>query len=239
MMRPAVLIVAVAAGLGVAACGSSGGDRSATGTAPLPLTRSTTVPGTPRRIDTYSPTTTSVASTPSSPATVTTATITQPDSGGAGLTTGTAAAAAECTAPDLTVAAVPPNGATGTVVLGFTLTNTGAQACETYGWPGVTFVDSAGNVVTTLTTRTTSDILGSTPPTRFSIASGGEASFRVTVRDSNADGGEGGCGSYSHLQVIAPNDTSAMAVKLPDGAVDVCGAAQISPLEPGSSATGQ
>ena len=46
-------------------------------------------------------------------------------------------------------------------------------------------------------------------------------------------------GSYSTVQIIAPSDTATMQVELPDGPAEVCGAAAISALEPGTSATGQ
>ena len=241
VMRRTHLAAALAVALLLTACGStrsSDATPGATSTVTIVRTR-TTATAPPLSTTATPPPTTATASTP---ATVSTATITTPDSGGAGLTTDTGvttAAAAECVAGDLTPAAVPPNGATGTVVLGFTLTNRSARACVTYGWPGIAFVNSAGSAVATQTTRTSSDILGATPPTRFTIAPGEQASFRITVHDSNDQGGEGGCGSYGTVQIIAPNDTATMQVKLPDGPAEVCGAAAISPLEPGASATGQ
>ncbi len=237
-MRCYATVAALCSALVLAACGSaSSSDTSASTAASTPtLSQASTTATTPRRTYTYTSPPTTTASVPA--ATVTTATITKPDSGGAGLTTDTTAAS-ECVAADLNAAAVPPNGATGTVVLGFTLENTSSQPCDTYGWPGIAFVNSAGTAVATQTTRTTSDILGSTPPTRFTIAPGAQASFRLTVHDSNDQGGEGGCGSYSTVQIIAPNDTATIRVKLPNGPAEVCGAADVSPLEPGTSATGQ
>jgi hypothetical protein len=239
-MRLRVLVVAGGAALAVAACGSAQtGDESSPSTRPTSSAPAHTVAVTPTVPGSDTATTLTVTTSPASGATVSTATITQPDSGGAGLTTVTTAAAAQCTAADLTAAAVPPNGATGTVVLGFTLKNTSAQACGTYGWPGIAFVDAAGSAVATQSTRTTADILGSTPPIRFTLPPAGEASFRITVHDSNDQGGEAGCGSYRTVQIIAPDDTATMRVTLPDGPAEVCGAAAISPLEPGTSATGQ
>jgi hypothetical protein len=233
-MRRHVTAAAICLALGVAACGSTSSSDNVPATGQATSTaRSSGTPTAPRRTYTYAATSPSTAS---APATVTTATITQPDSGGAGLTGASTAAVSECTAADLSAAAVPPNGAAGTVVFGFTLRNTGSEACDTYGWPGIAFVSSAGAVVATQTTRTTRDILGSTPPTKFTVAPGAQASFRVTVRDSND---QGGCGSYSTVQIIAPNDTATTRVKLPNGPAEVCGAASVSPLEPGTSATGQ
>jgi hypothetical protein len=245
-MRLTTLAAAVCVTVGIAACGASNSsDNGVSNPEPATVTQPATVATTPTQTDTATLSTTTTtttatrATTPTTPATVTTATITRPDSGGAGLTTTASVSAAACVAADLTPVAAPPNGATGTVVLGFILKNTSPQACSTYGWPGIAFVDSAGDPVATQTTRTTSDILGSTPPRTFSIAAGGEASFRVTVHDSNDQGGESGCGSYATVQIIAPNDTATMRVKLPDGPAEVCGAAAVSPLEPGTSATGQ
>ncbi len=233
-MRATTIVAALCAALGVAACGGSNPSDNAVTDTGSATTSPTSTAAAPTRSSTSSTPSTGTATTPTAS---TPATITRPDSGGAGLTTDTTAA--ECVAADLTPAAVPPNGATGTVVLGFTLTNASSQSCDTYGWPGIAFVNAAGSVVSTQTTRTTSDILGSTPATKFTIGPGNEASFRLTVHDSNDQGGEGGCGSYSTVQIIAPNDTATMRVKLPDGPIEVCGAAAISPLEPGASATGQ
>ncbi len=240
-MRLRVLAAVLCAALGVAACGASNradDQSSPSSSTASPPSTAATAPQQTYTYTTTTTTTTATATTAPSPATVTTATITAPDSGGAGLTSPTATAAA-CVAADLTPTAAPPNGATGTVVLGFTVKNTGSAACSTYGWPGIAFVDASGTAVSTPTTRTTRDILGATPPTKLVIAAGGEASFRVTVHDSNDQGGEAGCGSFATVQIIAPNDTAAMRVKLPDGPAEVCGAAAVSPLEPGTSATGQ
>jgi hypothetical protein len=242
-MRRSAIAAALLTALTLAACGSTNpGDTSDSSVSSGQASSTVTVPSIPTvapPADTNTSTTPTVATTASVPATVTTATITQPNSGGAGLTTETTAASAECVGADLSASAVPPNGATGTVVLGFILKNTSSGACSTYGWPGVAFVNSGGSVVATQTTRTSSDILGSTPPTRFTIPAGAQASFRVTVHDSNDQGGEGGCGSYSTVQIIAPNDTATMRVKLPNGPAEVCGSAAVSPLETGTSATGQ
>jgi hypothetical protein len=238
-MRRSVIAAALVAALTLAACGSTNtsdsGPTTTGGVLTVTAPASTPTVPAPSAITT----TATVTTTPTTPTTVTTATITRPDSGGAGLTTATTASAPACVAADLTPTPAPPNGATGTVVLGFTLKNTGSGPCSTFGWPGVAFVNAAGSAVPTQTTRTTHDILGSTPVTRFTIAAGDEASFRVTVHDSNDQGGESGCGSYGTVQIIAPNDTATMQVKLPNGPAEVCGAAAISPVEPGTSATGQ
>ncbi|WP_249009571.1 DUF4232 domain-containing protein [Conexibacter sp. DBS9H8] len=180
-----------------------------------------------------------VTATVTAPARISTATITNPNSGGTGLTTAAPAGTPACVGADLHAAAVPPNGATGTILLGFTLTNVSAHPCVTYGWPGFSFLESAGVVAPTATTRSTRDILGPTPPRRFIIAPAAEASFRVTVHDTNAQGGEGGCRSYTGVQIIVPNDTAALVTAIPNGPVQSCGTVAVSPLEPGASATGQ
>jgi hypothetical protein len=244
--RPLTVAALAAASLGLAACGASNSSDTVRSSSAAPATVTVTAPPatvvtpTSTAAPTPTPTTATTTAPPASTAqTVTTATITAPDSGGAGLGTSTVSSGTPaCVADDLKPTALPPNSAPGTTVLGITLTNTGSQACHTYGWPGVTFVDSAGRAVSTLTTRSTHDVLGSTPATSFTIAPGAEASFRVTVHDAGG-GSQNGCADYSELQIIAPDDTATMDVELPDGAVQTCGNVAVSAVEPGTSATGQ
>jgi hypothetical protein len=119
-------------------------------------------------------------------------------------------------------------------VLGFILTNTSGTTCASGAFPGIGLIDAAGNVDAVSPTRVTSDALGATPVTRVSLGAGQTMSFRITLHDSGA-----GCGSYTGVQIIAPNDTATMKVTIPDGPVQSCGNVDVSPVEPGSSATGQ
>lgn len=236
---------AVVAALGLAACGatktantatpgSSAATPSATQTVgPPPAPSATTTATLTPTATATTPATTSGAAPAPAPTTVTTTSITTPDSGGAGLSTVTTGSS-ECVAADLTPAAVPPNSAPGTTVLGFTLKNSGSSACHTYGWPGIALVSASGTVADTQATRSTGDALGQTPATAFTLKPGDEASFRITLHDSGS-----GCGSYTGVQIIAPNDTATLRATIPDGPVQSCGSVAVSPLEPGDTATGQ
>ncbi|HET9074592.1 MAG TPA: DUF4232 domain-containing protein [Solirubrobacteraceae bacterium] len=233
-MRPVFLTALVAlAAAGLSACGST--NSSSVIPAHTATARTTTsVPAL-----TTGTATTTAASTATGTATVTTQTITAPGDGGSGLTGTDASAAAACVAADVRAAAAPPNGATGTIVLGFTLTNTSTSTCRTYGFPGIGLISADGSVVDPHAQRTTQDALGTSPLRHFTIGPGGQASFRVAVHDFNAQGSETGCHRYPAVQIILPDDTATLRVTLPNGAVTVCGTPQVTPLQPGTLGTGQ
>jgi hypothetical protein len=137
-----------------------------------------------------------------------------------------------CRASNLTPSYLGSNGAAGTIVLGFALKNTGATTCHTYGWPGVEFLSSSGAALATHATRTTGDVVGSTPAGVLTLAPGAEASFRMVTSDMAAGGGS--CPTADALQIYAPDDTVTMKVAVPG--VAACGKATLSPLMPGVSA---
>ena len=66
-----------------------------------------------------------------------------------------------------------------------------------------------------------------------SLAPGQTTSFRLGV--SHGGGSDTGCSTAYGLQVIAPNDTAALRVPIPNGASE-CGTTTVSPLQPGDSA---
>jgi hypothetical protein len=142
------------------------------------------------------------------------------------------AVASPCTASDLTPAYLGSNGAAGTIVLGFALKNTGSTTCHTYGWPGVAFLSSGGAQLPTNATRTSGDVVGSTPAAVLALAPGQEASFRMVASDMATGGGS--CPTASALQIIAPNDTATMRVTVPG--ISACGKATVSPMMPGATA---
>jgi hypothetical protein len=137
-----------------------------------------------------------------------------------------------CRASDLTPSYLGSNGAAGTIVLGFALKNTGQSTCHTYGWPGVEFLSSSGAALATHATRTTGDVVGSTPAGVLTLAPGQEASFRMVTSDMATGGGS--CPTAGSLQIYAPDDTATMKVAVPG--VAACGKATLSPLMPGVSA---
>jgi hypothetical protein len=140
-----------------------------------------------------------------------------------------------CTSGELTPTYLGSNGATGNIVLSFAIRNRSAKACHTYGFPGVQFVARNGSSLTTSATRTTQDILGSTPESELVLEPGQRASFRMVASDSGPGGGASGCVTAYAVQVIAPDDTVPMRVAIPGGTVE-CGKTGVSPLLAGSDA---
>lgn len=124
-------------------------------------------------------------------------------------------------------------GATGHIELGFALKNTSSGACHTYGYPGIEFLDAAGNGLTTNTTRTTHDFFGSLPLAPLTVQPGSTISFRVGTSDVTGSGPK--CTTAHGLQVIAPDDTATMKVSL-DPSTFECGNATVSPVQPGTTA---
>ncbi|MGH2836011.1 MAG: DUF4232 domain-containing protein [Solirubrobacteraceae bacterium] len=117
-------------------------------------------------------------------------------------------------------------------MLGFALKNMGSTTCHTYGWPGVEFLSSAGAALPTNATRTTGDVVGSTPANVLTLAPGQEASFRMVTSDMGPNGSS--CPTASALQIYAPDDTVKM--KLAVNGVAACGKGTLSPMMPGNSA---
>jgi hypothetical protein len=213
MRFPRFLFLATAAVIGtlvVVACGSSNNtaDNNGGGSTVTVIRTVTTPPA---------------STTTTAPLTPTTATKT---------TTTAFAGGTACTASDLTPTFLGSNGAAGTVVLGFALKNTGSKSCHTYGWPGVQFLSASGAALPTNATRTTADVVGSTPANALTLKPGEEASFRIVASDIGANGGN--CPTARQLQIYAPDDTVTMKVSLPG--VAACGKATLSPLMPGASA---
>jgi hypothetical protein len=149
-------------------------------------------------------------------------------------TTGGSVATVACTSAYLKPAFLSSNGATGRVVLAFALRNVAQAACHTYGWPGVAFAAADGSALPTSTARTTSDLLGSTPPAALTLGSGQQASFRVIVPDSS-NGTSAGCHRANAVRIIAPDDTATVVAGL-RAPVTECGTATVSPLLAGTDA---
>jgi hypothetical protein len=137
-----------------------------------------------------------------------------------------------CDASDLTPVYLGSNGAAGTIVLGFALKNTGSSTCHTYGWPGVQFLSSSGAALPTGSTRTTGDVVGSTPANVLTLQPGEEASFRMVTSDMGPNGSS--CPTAAALQIYAPDDTVKMRVSV--SGVAACGKSTVSPMMPGASA---
>jgi hypothetical protein len=138
-----------------------------------------------------------------------------------------------CRAAGLALSFLGQQGATGHGELGFALRNTGAASCTTIGYPGVQFLDQGGRALPTTPSHTTEDFFGRTPETALTVGPGQSVSFRLGV--THGAGSSAGCTTAYGLQVIAPNDTATLIVKIPGGASE-CATTTVSPVRPGDSA---
>jgi hypothetical protein len=138
-----------------------------------------------------------------------------------------------CVARVLSVSFLGQQGATGHGVLGFALRNSSSRSCHTLGFPGVLFLGRAGRPLATHAIWTTHDYFGTAPEVRLLLAPGGSASFRVGVTHGVTLHAK--CATAYGLQVIPPDDTATLRVRIPGGAYE-CRTATVSPLRPGTSA---
>jgi Protein of unknown function (DUF4232) len=139
-----------------------------------------------------------------------------------------------CRSSDLALSFLGQQGATGRGEVGFALRNISGSSCHTYGYPGIQFLDRAGQPLPTLSTRTTRDYFGNAPVQALLIEPGNSVSFRLGVTHGIAS--SAGCTTAYGLQVIAPDDTATIRMVIPDGGAYECRTATVSPLRPGDSA---
>jgi Protein of unknown function (DUF4232) len=139
-----------------------------------------------------------------------------------------------CRAADLSLSYLGGQGATGHGELGFALRNTGSQTCNTYGYPGIQFLDRAGRPLTTVPSHTTQDFFGTLPKVPLTVAPGATVSFRLGVTHGITS--SAGCATASALQVIPPNDTATLKTTIGNGGAYECQTATVSPIQRGTSA---
>jgi hypothetical protein len=139
-----------------------------------------------------------------------------------------------CRAAGVKITYLGGQGATGHGLLGFAMQNTGSASCTTLGYPGIEFVSKGGAALPTHDTRTTSDFFGTTKFARLTVAPGRSASFRLGVSHGSAS--PRGCVTAGFVQVIPPNDTSAVRIAIPGGVFECGGGVTVSPMQPGDTA---
>jgi hypothetical protein len=205
------LACALAAALGLAACGGSS-------TPAQIVTRTVTAPAT-----TSATTQNTLATTATTPPTTTTPTT----------TTGVSSGTQPCTAHDLTMSFLGQQGAAGHGELAFALRNAGGAPCHTYGYPGIQFLDRNGAPLTTIPHRTTLDYFGRAPEAELTVAPGATVSFRLGVTHGAIPGSV--CSTAFALRAIPPDDTQSVSTQIPDGAYE-CRDTTVTALQPGSSA---
>ncbi len=223
-MRRSALLVSVCA-LVPAACGGS----TITSTTSTHAGRPSAPAGATTPATTPDTTTTTSAT---APANTPTAAATTPSTTTSATTTPVAAPVA-CTAANLALSYLGQQGATGHGELGFALHNITGSSCHTFGYPGVQFLDRAGQLLPTESTRTTQDFFGNAPEEALVVAPGESVSFRLGVTHGAVS--PQNCTTAYGLQVIAPDDTVTMRMPIPGGAYE-CQTATVSPLRPGQSA---
>jgi hypothetical protein len=206
-------LAALVVGL-IAGCGSSGsGGNSSTHPAPTTKTVTHTVTSG-HGATTSSSTSTGASPTPSVHTT------------SAGLSI--------CRAAGVKITYLGGQGATGHGLLGFAMQNAGSASCTTLGYPGIQFESARGVALPTHDTRTTTDFFGTTKLAQLTVAPGQSVSFRLGVSHGSAS--PTGCVTAGYVQVIAPNDTSAVRIEIPGGVYECAGAVTVSPMQPGDSA---
>ncbi|MDQ6803459.1 MAG: DUF4232 domain-containing protein [Actinomycetota bacterium] len=165
----------------------------------------------------------------SAPSTTTTTTQTTPTQTTPTQTSTNASAPPPCVTADFALRFLGQAGATGHGELGFALRNIKPFQCRTFGYPGVLFLDKAGNPLPTNPTRTTVDFFGTTSKIELVVLPGASVSFRLGV--NHGAGSTSGCTSASGLQVIAPDDTHTTRTTIPQGAFECGGQVTVSPLQ--------
>ncbi|HWF34811.1 MAG TPA: DUF4232 domain-containing protein [Solirubrobacteraceae bacterium] len=134
-----------------------------------------------------------------------------------------------CVTSDFALRYLGQAGATGHGELGFALRNVTPYQCRTFGYPGVLFLDKAGNALPTKPTHTTVDFFGKTSETELVVLPGASVSFRLGV--NHGAGSTAGCTTAYGLQVIAPDDTHTTHTSIPQGAFECGGQVTVSPLQ--------
>ncbi|MGW5498501.1 DUF4232 domain-containing protein [Streptomyces olivaceoviridis] len=155
-----------------------------------------------------------------------------------GTGTGTAAASPAAPAPkrcrtsDLKASLGPDHPGAGQENFALVLTNRSPRTCSLYGFPGVAFVDGAGDAVTPDPERATGQ-----PQQRVTLAPGADAWSALSYTDPAITGVT--TVTPQALLVTPPDETTSLSVPWTGGKVSNTGKAsvpRVSPLRPGSGA---
>ena len=152
----------------------------------------------------------------------------------AGTATANASGASICRAANVKLVYLGGQGATGHGLLGFAIRNTGGSPCTTIGYPGIQFLSKSGAALPTRPQHTTSDFFGHTKYGQVTVAPGQSASFRLGVTHGLAS--PKGCVTAVSVQVIVPNDTTRLRMRVPGGVYECRGIVTVSPMQPGTTA---
>jgi hypothetical protein len=152
--------------------------------------------------------------TTAAPATTTTTTTSGGSSTTSSSTATTAPGTPSCRTATLAVSLGPPNGSAGATHYGLTFRNTGTATCTLYGFPGVSFLDSAGHQIGDPAQRQ-----GGSPLT-VTVGPGASAYASVAVTDPGIPPCSGSTAA-AQVVVYPPGETHAASVAAPSG-LKVC-----------------
>jgi len=112
---------------------------------------------------------------------------------------------ATCALDQLAVTLGPVSGAAGSVGGLFILTNTSAQSCSLYGYPGMLLLNALGDPMTTHVIRGTSVVVPAVPKTTVILPPGAQGSFLFGFSDVPT--GSQTCPTSASVEVTPPNLT--------------------------------
>lgn len=144
-------------------------------------------------------------------------------------TTTTTPVVTTCQVSGLRIAATGQGGAAGTQEITFSLTNTSAATCTTYGYPGMLLLATNGSALPTTVDRGGSLTFENIAPTHVTLAAGQTAYFNLGFNDVQT--GSTTCSSTHTVEVTPPTNTTHAMVTVGLG-IDACdnGTLHVSPV---------
>ncbi len=173
--------------LALAACGGSSSTTSSSRSASVTRSTSSTSSGGSVTTSSTSPATTSSTSA-----------------------SGSAAGVSGCPTSKLRLSFVSGQGAAGTAYMTYALTNIGSATCTLFGYPGVSILDSSGNIVQHPAAR--GGIQAPTKVQLVTLSAGRQARFILTSSDVIPSPGCPHAYTGTTLQVFPPGQRAALTV---------------------------
>ena len=183
-----VAAATVIAALALAACGGSGSSSS-----------------TPRAGQSAGASSTAAATSSATSSSAPTTTVTSTAAATAGVT-----GVAGCPTSSLHLSFVSGQGAAGTAYMTYALTNVGPGTCTLLGYPGVSILDGAGQIVQHPAQR--GGIQAPTAVLLVTLAKGAQARFILTSSDVIPSPGCSHAFTGTTLQVFPPNQRDALTI---------------------------
>jgi hypothetical protein len=141
--------------------------------------------------------------------------------------TSSAPAGSGCPTSQLSLSVGDAQGAAGSTYEHYLLVNSGAVPCTLTGFPGVSFVNSAGATITTAARASTAYATITLPP-------GQTASFMVHTSNLGTDAGcNAATQTTTSLKIIPPNQTTSLSVASTQAACQPI----VGPVQLGTQAT--